>query len=820
MLIQDARYGLRMLGKNPGFTAVAVLTLALGIGATTAIFSVAYGVLLRPLPYPQPDRIVELHEVNLKGGEMNFADPNFADVHKESHSLDGAAQYSAWTQVVTGGSEPTRTMTAAVSADFFRIMGVAPIRGRGFGPDEQKFGAAPSALVGYDYWQQNLGGVQDLSSIKLRLSNQAASVVGVLPPGFHFPFGSEVWVPRELYETLPSRTAHNWHVIGRLRPGVTIVQAHAELSGIARRLKQQFGQDTMMEEVSVASLADAMTAPVRPALIMLLGAVGFLLLVACANVANLMLARAAARERELAVRAALGAGRGRLVRQFLTESLMVSGAGGALGVLAASWGVAALIALAPGYIPRLEEVSVNLPVLIFALILSLFVAVLLGSFTAIRATSRNLQATLSEGGYSRAGSLRLQRLGRSIVGAQLAVTLVLLVGAGLLGRSLMKLLSIDPGFQTGHIVTMDVVLPGDEGNAFTGKDSEQLRRVRFIHDVLTGVDHLPKVRAAGGTNGLPLTSGLADGIYVTMSPGEKVPGMKELEQLFHNKERTGDANYCVVTPGYFSTLGIRLLRGRLFDDRDNRDSPHVALISESLAREKWPNEDPLGHQIEFGNMDGDLRPLTIVGVVGDIREDSLESKPFPTIYVNCLQRPQSTDHFTFVMQTDGDLGALISQVRQIVRELAPDIPPRFSTFDQVLSSSLQSRRFNLILVGVFAAAALILAAAGVFGVMAYSVERRTREIGVRVALGATRRQVLSLVLGQALLTAAVGVAAGVLGSLALTRLVRSLLFGVGATDPMTFSAVALLLTGVALAASFIPARRAAKVDPTVALRHE
>src|SRR5512143_1770099 len=303
-IIQDARYGLRMLGKNPGFTTVAVLTLALGIGATTAIFSVAYGVLLRPLPYPQPDRIVELHEINLKGGQMNFADPNFADVRNGSRSLAGAAQYSSWMQVVSGGSGPTRTMTAAVSADFFRIMGVAPVRGRGFGLDDQRFGASPSALVSYDYWQQTLGGVQDLSLIKLRISNQAASVVGVLPPGFHFPFGSDVWVPRELYETLPSRTAHNWRVIARLLPGVTTAQALVELSGIAHRLKQQFGQDTMMEDVSGASLADAMTAPIRPALIMLLGAVGFLWLVACANVANLMLARAAARERELAVRAA------------------------------------------------------------------------------------------------------------------------------------------------------------------------------------------------------------------------------------------------------------------------------------------------------------------------------------------------------------------------------------------------------------------------------------------------------------------------------------------------------------------------------------
>jgi putative ABC transport system permease protein len=813
-LLQDVGYGLRMLGKNPGFTAVAVLTLALGIGSTTAIFSVVYGVLLRPLPYFEPDRIVALYEVNAKGGHMHFADPNFADIRDGSRSLDAAAQYSSVLRVISGGSEPTRTMTAWVSKDFFRIMGVSPVRGRAFVPQEQKFGAAPAALVSYNYWQQDLGSAQDLSTIKLKVDDQAASVIGVMPPGFHFPFGSDVWIPRELYETYPSRTAHNWRVVARLRTGVTPVEAHAELSGIARRLKQRYGQDTMMEDVSVARLADDLTAPVRPALFMLLGAVAFLLLVACANVANLMLARAAARERELAIRAALGAGRGRLVRQFLTESIMLSAAGGALGVLAAAWGVDALLAMAPGSLPRLEGVAMNLPVLAFALGTSLLVAAVLGGFTALRATSRNLQSALAEGGHTRTGSVRLQRIGRGIVAAQLAVTLVLLVGAGLLGRSLMRVLSVDPGFQTEHIVTMDMALPGVE------KDPDQIRRVQFIHEVLSQMSRIPNVRETGGTNGLPLTTGLADGTYLMMGPGEKLPSMGELEQLFHNPSRTGDANYCVASSGYFRALGIPLLRGRMFDERDTRDAPQVALISESLAREKWPNHDPLGHAIEFGNMDGDLRFLTVIGVVGDIREDSLEAKPFPTIYVNYQQRPQSTHRFTVVIRTTTDPAAVVPAARQILRGLAPDVPPKFSTFDQVLASSLQSRRFNLTLVAVFAATALILAAAGVFGVMAYSVERRTREIGVRVALGATRRRVLSLVLGQALLTATIGVAAGLLGSLALTRLVRSLLFGVSATDPATFGAVALLLTAVALAASIIPACRAMKVDPTVALRYE
>ncbi len=819
-LLQDVRYGLRMLGKSPGFTAIAVLTLALGIGATTAIFSVVYGVMLRPLPYPQPDRLVSLYEVNARGGHMHFADQNFADVRSGARALESAAEYSSWQEIVSGGAVPTRVETASVSADFFRVMGIHPIRGREFALPEQKFGAAPAALVSYNYWQQVLGGAQDLSTLKLRISGKAASVVGVLPPGFHFPSGSDVWVPRELYETLPSRTAHNWRVVARLRPGVTPAQAYAELHGIARRLKQQFGQDTMMEDVSVTRLADDLTSPVRPALVMLLGAVGFLLLVACANVANLMLARAAAQERDLAVRAALGASRRKLALQFLTESGLLAVAGGALGVVAAAWGVDALLALAPGNIPRVEEVSLNLPVLAFALGISILVAMVLGVFTALRATSRNLQGTLAEGGFARTGSLRLQRLGRGIVAAQLGVTLILLVGAGLLGRSLLRVLSVDPGFRTDHIVTMDLSLPADLANSWEEKDSDQIRRVQFIHDVLGQMSHLPSVHEVGGTNALPLTTGLSDGTYVLMNPGDKLPTMEEYEQLFHDHSRTGDANYCVASPGFFRALGIPLVQGRMFDDRDTMDSPPVALISESLARERWPNQDPLGHLIEFGNMDGDVRFLTVVGVVGDIREDSLENKPFPTVYVDYAQRPQRANDFTFVIRTDADPAMLIPSVRRIVRELAPDIPPRFNTFDQVLSSSLQSRRFNLILVAVFAASALILAAAGVFGVMAYSVERRTREIGVRVALGATRRQVLSLVVGQALLTAAIGVGAGLLGSLALTHLVQSLLFGVEATDPVTFVVVALLLALVALAASLVPARRAAKVDPMVALRYE
>ncbi len=818
-LIQDLRYGVRMLGKNPGFTVVAVLTLALGIGATCAIFSVVYGVLLRPLPYYEPERLVELREVNDQGGRMSFADPNFDDVRAQSRSLDGVAEYAAGLESVSGAAEPTRTMMAPVSLDFFTLLRVHPVFGRGFSPEDQHFGAAAVALVSDGYWKQQLGGIRDLSAVKLRIENQTVSVIGVLPAGFRFPFDSDIWVPRELWEHLPSRTAHNWHVIARLRDGLTLAQASAELTGIARRLKQQYGQDTMMVDVAATPLRDAITGAVRPALLILLGAVGFLLLVACANVANLLLAQATARERELAVRAALGAGRSRLLRQFLTESLLLSLLGGTLGALVAVWGVDALLAVAPRNLPRLQDVAINIPVLLFALAVSGAVAVGLGIFTALRATAGDLQGALVERGQASAGTLRGQRLGRAIVAAQLAITLVLLIGAGLLGRSLLRVLSIDPGFRTQHLLTMDLAIPSS-AEPWNLPDTARVRRVQFLSELFDRLRALPGVEEVGGTNGLPLTDGLSDGTYILMNPQDKVPSMQDLDQLFHEASRTGDADYCVASAGYFRALGIPVLQGRMFDARDTIQAPQVALINETLAREKWPRQNPLGHLIEFGNMDGDLHLLTVVGVVGDVRVRSLEAKPRPTIYVNYRQRPAATSQFTVVLRTSAPPGAIFPAAREILRNLDPQVPPSFGTFNAVISASLEARRFNLTLMGIFAATALLLALAGIYGVMAYSVARRTHEIGVRVALGAHPGDVLRLVLGQGLLTAAAGVAAGIAGAFALTRTFQSLLFAVSPTDPATFAGVALLLIIVALLASYVPARRATKVDPIVALRYE
>jgi len=811
---QDLRYGLRMLAKNPGFTGIAVLTLALGIGATVAIFSVVYGVLLRPLPYFQPDRLVELREVNSHGGRMHFADPNFEDVKASSQTLDGVAEYSAWLESVAGASEPTRTMTASVSRDFFPMLRVQPVLGRGFAPEDQRFGAAPVALVSYAYWKQYLGGASDLSRLKLNIENHDVFVVGVLPAGFRFPADSDIWVPRELWERLPSRTAHNWQVLARLRPGVLLAQARSELTGIARRLKQQFGKDTMMEDISAVRLQDFLTSDVSKPLYILLGAVGFLLLVACANVANLLLARVAAREREFAIRVALGAGRLRLMGQFLTETLLLALAGGALGVLLAQWGVEALLAIAPPDLAPPGHVSVNLLVLLFAVAVAAGVALGLGLLAAWRATRGDTEQALAERGQGYLGTVHGHRLGRAVAAAQLAITLMLLVGAGLLGRSLLRVLSVDPGFRTDHILTVDMALPPAE------KDADQVQRLGFLNNLFAQLRALPGVVEVGGTGGLPLGTDLPDGTFVMMNPGEKVPGMQDLEKLFQDTTRTGDADYCVASEGYFRALGIPLLRGRLFRDSDTMNSPHVALISQALAREKWPNQDPLGQTLEFGNMDGDTRLLTVVGIVGDVHVENLETKPPAIIYVDSQQRPRSTWRFTVVMRTTLPPATLIPGARKIVGDLAPDVPPSFSTFTKVFADSLKARRFNLTLVGVFASTALLLAMAGIYGVMAYSVAQRTREFGVRMALGAEVADVLRLVLRQGLAIVGVGVPLGILGSFALTRIMATLLFGVSATDPLTFAGVTIALALVALAASYIPARRATKVDPMVALRYE
>jgi predicted permease len=821
-LLQDFRYALRQLRKSPGFTVVALITLTLGIGATTAIFSVVYGVLLRPLPYFGADRIMGISEVNSQGGLSHLADPNFDDFRDQNHSFQSIAKYTAEPVSVSGASRPTRTVVAAVTPQFLTVFGVQPILGRDFTASDDKKGAGPAALVSYGYWSEDLGSPQDLSQAHLKINNAIYSVIGVLPSAFRFPNDVDVWIAADTGGESLSRTSHNYFGVGRLKGDVSVAQARADISAIARRIYQTSNEKTdyLLRDGAVVPLQDSITGAVRSPLLILLGTVGLLLLVACANVANLLLAQASVRERELSIRSALGAARGRLVRQFLTEAVLLSLIGGVLGVLAALWGVAGLVALAPNNLPRLDSVSVSMPVLLFAFLLSTAVAAGLGAFTAARATRGDLRKGLEEGGRAQAGSLGGQRVGRAIVAAQIAITLVLVIGAGLLGRSLMKVLEVNPGFRVDKIIAMDVSLPwADDPNLPMSEDPKgKLAQGIFFSNLIDRLKQIPGVRSVGAASALPMTGGLPDGMFLSITQNEAPKTMDGLAALWNQKERMGDADFCVATDGYFHVLGIPLIGGRMFDERDGANAPHVALISESLAHDRWPNQDPIGRTIEFGNMDGDMRLLTIVGIVGDTREYGLDHPPRPTVYVNLFQRPRA--FMTVTMLSDADTRSLTSAASGILHDLNPEIPTSFQTFQQVYSASLGSRKFNLMLIGSFGVTALLLATAGVFGVMAYSVSRRTREFGVRVALGATSGDVLRMVLGQGMGTILIGVAIGIVGSLALTRMVSSLLFGVTATDPVTFVGLTLLLASVALAACYIPARRATKLDPMVALRCE
>jgi putative ABC transport system permease protein len=832
---QDTRFASRIFRKSPAFTAIAVLTLALGIGATTAIFSVVYGVLLRPLPYKDPDQLVRLWEQNAQGGRANAADPNFEDLRDQTRSLSGLAEFDNGLSTVTGNGDPTRTPSASVSRDFFSVMGVQPVIGRAFVSEEQQLNAPLAVIISNSYWRQTLGSPADLSSIHLKINGQFASVVGVLPPGFRFPDNANIWLPREVMERFPSRSAHNWNLIGRIHTGFTLAQSRADLTSIAQKLKQQYGQDMDMVAVAIEPLREAMTADVRPVFFILLAASAFLLLIACANVVNLMLAQATARERELSVRAALGAQHTRLVRQFLTESFLLSVLGGALGVVFAWWGLNGLLALAPENLPRLEDVSLNGYVLLFSLAVVFLISIAMGFFTALRSVSKDAQGALAEGTKSSASAYSKQRVGRMLAATQLATALVLLVGATLLGRSLLRVLAQNSGFRTEQVLSMQIAFPEDVKSA---------ARVTLLDNLFAKLRGIPGVTKVGGTSDLPLeNSFISDGTYILMNPEQFSPEMRQyvehttpddldrnpaliaqgtrlFTELFHDKLHTGDADFVIGSSGFFPALDIPLIKGRLFDDRDSPDSPQVAIVSQSLADEKWPNENPLGHTIEFGNMDGDPRLLTVIGVVGDIRDRKLEVKPSPTIYVDYRQRPHAAWQFSVVMRSSGNPEATFAAARNALHEINPDIPPRFRALTQIYSSSLDARHFSLTLVGIFSFTALLLALAGIYGVFSYFVAQRTKEIGIRMALGATQREVLSLILKQGMKTGAIGIAAGLVASLLLTRLMQSQLFEVSPTDPLTLVSVSAVFVVVSIAATLLPAQRATRINPTVALRCE
>jgi predicted permease len=819
-LFQDLKFSFRILRKNPGFTAVAVLTLALGIGASTSIFSVVDAVLLRPLPFPNPQRVVTVSELSVNGRRMHLADPNFLDFREQNHTLAGLAVFFTAPESVSGGSEPVRMNVAVVSQDFFKVMGVEPARGRAFAADELRLHGAPAMIVSHSYWQQYLGSRADFSTVDLSMEGQAFSVVGVMPQGFDFPAGASAWIPREqLDEWSTSRTSHNGEGIGRLRDGVSLQQARANLSTIAGHIKSQYGNQGdidsgyMLVDAAVVPLADAMVGDVRAALLTLFAAVILLFFVACANVAGLMLARTVARRKELAVRAALGAGRGRLVQQLLAESLALALAGGALGTLASIWTTNLLSAILPANLPRQQGIAINGTVLLFTLIVTLLVAVGLGFFAASRAGGLDLNEALGAGsrGYS-AGS---QKARSALVIGEIAVTLMLLVGAGLLGRSFLRLISVSPGLNGDHLILAAFVPTGPQTYMAS------FRQVELIDRVLSGLRAIPGVQSAGFTGGLPIASEFANGQFLVLDGQQPPANFEEWGRFTQNPKNVGDALYCPTSADYFRTAGIPLLRGRLFDERDGRDSLHVAVISEAVAQQKWPNEDPIGHVIEFGNMDGNLKPLTIVGIVGDVRAEGLDRPVSPVIYVDYAQRGLSGNSSPMILlRTQAGAGPVVAAARSVFHDLAPDVPVKFSSFADEMGGWLSAKRFLLLLAGVFAGAALALAAVGTYGLMAHSVTRRTQEVGIRMALGAKRSDVLRLVLSEGARMAAFGVIIGIGASLAITRLMSSLLFGISATDPLTFVGVAVLLTAVALFALYIPARRAMRVDPIVALRYE
>ena len=796
-LWQDLRYGARTLGRRKGFTLAAVASLALGIGACTAVFSVVDAVLLRPLPFPEPERILELRELSEKGTEMPFAEPNYRDLRAAGRSFEALAQYRPNTTSVTGGSEPARARVTVASGDFFRVMGVRPAAGRTFLESESRSGVGPAAVVSHGFWQRLMGARRDFDAVSLNIYDWSFTVVGVMPPGFEYPRGTEVWIPREVFPEQTSRTAHNWSVVARLRPRVEVEGAQAELRAFGARLKADHGAGVDAAGVSAVPLQEYVVGNVRGLLLLLLGAVGLLLLIACANVANLLLAQATARRKEVAVRAALGATRLRLLRQFVTECVLLTSVAGALGVLLSYWGVDFILSLNRSGLPRADEVAVDVRALAVALGLSLLTALVLGLASALRGSDRGLQSDLRDTGRGQSSGPAGSRLRSALVVSQVALTLVLTAGAALLGKGFLQLLGTDPGFRPESAVAMSLSLPSPQN------DEQRRRHLLFHEQLLERLGRMPGVVAAGGVNSLPIAGGGSNGTFL----------------IDNDPSRTGYAEYRVASRGYFEAMAIPLLQGRLFSEEDRPESPHVAVISQSLARKVWPGENPLGQRIQFGNMDGDKRLLHVVGVVGDVRERGLDADVRPAVYTYSVQRPLLTN-FSYVIRAGSDPAALTSAARAELRALDPNVPAVFRTLEEIVSASLAGRRFSLVILAVFAGAALALAVTGVYGVMSYAVARRTHEIGVRVALGARRRHVLGLVLGRGMRLALSGVALGLLAAVASTRLMTGLLYGVSPNDPLALFAVSALLVAVAFLACLIPAYRATKVDPVVALKYE
>jgi putative ABC transport system permease protein len=808
---QDLRFGLRMLVKNPGFTMIAVLTLALGIGANTAIFSVVNTVLLKPLPYPDSERLVMVYGEfpALKTNQMRLSGLEYIDFQQQTRSFAASGVFDSGSANLAHdeGGEPERVERGSLTPGMFAVLQVVPLLGRVFTPEEAEAGRDDVVLLSHGLWQRRYAGKAAAIGQKLTISGRSHTIIGVMPPGFAFPAKAEIWqplwFPQEMYDQ-QRRGARGLEVLARLKPGVSLTEAQAELDRLGAQLTTQYPQNYgagRRYRMIVAPLLEDFVGELKPALLLLTGAVGFVLLIACANVANLLLARAATRRQEMAVRLALGAGRGRLVRQLLTESILLALTGGVAGLLLAAWGVQLLLRFAPDNLPRLGAVSLDGRVLAFTALASLLTGVIFGLAPALQAARADVNEALRESGRTGTG-VKQQRLRNAFVIAEIAMALVLLTGAGLALKSFWRLQAVEPGFNPDGVLTLRMLLP------FTTHPKTS-QRAGFFRQVLERIRALPGVAAAGAVSRIPMAPGNNSGTMTGENPANPEALQAETEMRW-------------ASPGYFQTMGIALLSGRDFNDADIERTLPVAIVDESLARRFYPNEDPIGKRIKRGGPNSSRPWKTIVGVVRSVRNQRLDITSLPQAYFPVFQEADEMYNLSFAIRSSGgEPQALAQSVRTAVLSVDRNQPVYdVKPLGQIVTDSIALRRLALLLLSVFAAVAVLLAASGIFGVMAYAVTQRTHEIGIRMALGAQTRDVLWLVLRQGLRLIGVGVALGWLAALGLTRLLEKLLYSVSATDPLTFGGVAALLVAIALLACYLPARRATKVDPMAALRTE
>jgi putative ABC transport system permease protein len=805
-LLQDIRYGARMLLRNPGFTAVAIISLALGIGANTAVFSVVNAALLKTLPYPEPQSLVlvwgEDKAAGSSRGQVSATD--VADYRARNHVFSEISTYSDFRPVLTGAGEPERIFGAQVGDGFFEVMQVKPFLGRFFIQEEQVDGKDYVAVLTYSLWQKRFAGDPNIVGRTITLSARPYTVIGVLPANFHSLPRGLLPAPAEFYRPIAEqpnekeRASRHLRAIARLKPGVTLSSAQAEMNLMARQLEAEHPGNDANLGIHLVSLRDDLVNPARPALLMLLGAVVFLLLIACANVGNLLLARSIARYREVAIRAAVGASRTRLVRQFLTESILLSAAGGALGVLTAVWCTSGIEAVGSRLVPMLGTIEIDSGVLTFAFVLSVITGVAFGSAPALRASRVNLNETLNDGGRTPGAGAVRSPLRSALIVTEVALAMVLLIAAGLLIKTVDRLNHVNPGFSPQRLVTMNVWLP-------RAKYPKAEQWNGFYERLVERVEALPAVEAAGLTSVLPAGDNF-DRRTIEIEGQPRPPGeMPDIDNYF-------------VTPGYIRAMAIPLVRGRALNAQDTADAPFAVLISEATAKKFWPNEDAVGKRVRFYNSDPTApRPWrTIVGVVGDVKQYGLDSSGGIALYVPQLQQPQST--LTLVVRTRTEPSAMIDTIRREVLGIDPEQAVfNVATMEEVLASSMALRRVSMFLLAGFAGLALLLAAIGIYGVLAQIVVQRTHEIGIRMALGAQARDVLKLIVSHGMALTIGGIGLGLLGAFALTRLLASLLFGVGATDPATFLWIPLLLAAVSFFSCYLPARRAARLDPIKAL---